>query len=353
MFLFVTGTDRDLEEIDWSELKEESKTYWKNLELGAYLKLTFTAIIGLGFSSLDLVKDCILASKYIGGDYYQSRSIQTFEKDPFWGGITLALVFLPGFALLVRLLSKEGNRSPLRVFIIILASLLFPFTLIFTKLYQLFQFGEEWNRVGTLLTTCENQVETFLQAILQLYILYSRPDREASIFQWLAIIGSFVMIGFGQARAAFANRTAGASMSEDIKKMAKFTFVSSFMIYNFIFTAVYIAIFDKILFFVNYGIIVILPFIYLFLTRLKSSCLPQNDTIKRKLKLIMLSTAFLIVTNACVIGLVLFNMDPIRYSRNFFNTALGIYSAVYLIFFILFLLYAIFSIELPFKDFLK
>ena len=58
----TVGTDRDLEEIDWSELKEESKTYWRNLGWGAYLKLLFTALmIGLAPSAFDLYKDTQLA----------------------------------------------------------------------------------------------------------------------------------------------------------------------------------------------------------------------------------------------------------------------------------------------------
>ena len=116
----------------------------------------------------------------------------------------------------------------------------------------------------------------------------------------------------------------------------------------FIFTAVFIAIVDKILFFASYGIIVILALTYLFLTRFKSSCLPQNGISKRKLKLIMLSAAFLIMTIASIIGLVMFNMDPDSYSKiNAFKTqlggniCLGCFSAFNLIMFIYCLFFAI------------
>ena len=137
-------------------------------------------------------------------------------------------------------------------------------------------------------------------------------------------------------------------MFEDIKKMAYFTTGSFVMICNFINTAVAIAIFDKILFFVSYGIIVIMALTYLFLTGCKSSCLPQNYISRTKLKLIMLSAAFLIMTIAGIIGLVMFNMDPDSYSKiSFFETQsggnfyLGNVSAVNLIFFILCLIVAI------------
>ena len=60
-----------MEDIDWSELKEESKTYWKNLEWGEYLKKFFTSlIIGLVPNSYDLVKDWLLTKQFFDGDYY-------------------------------------------------------------------------------------------------------------------------------------------------------------------------------------------------------------------------------------------------------------------------------------------
>merc|ERR1740122_631037 len=118
------------------------------------------------------------------------------------------------------------------------------------------------------------------------------------------------------------------------------------MILIFIVTAVYIAYIDKILFFVSYGImVVIMALTYLFLTLCKSSCLPQNGISNRKLKLIMLSAVFLIVTIACIIGLVMFNMDPDSYSKIIVfktqsegNIVFGICSAGNLFFFILFLI---------------
>ena len=137
-------------------------------------------------------------------------------------------------------------------------------------------------------------------------------------------------------------------MFEDIKKMARFTTMSFAMIMLFIFTAVEIAIIDKILFFVSYGIIVIMALTYLFLTGCKSSCLPQNYISRTKLKLIMLSAAFLIMTIAGIIGLVMFNMDPDSYSKikdfktqSEGNFLLGFYSAFNLIMFISSLIFAI------------
>jgi hypothetical protein len=73
-----------------------------------------------------------------------------------------------------------------------------------------------------------------------------------------------------------------------------------------------------------------------------SSCLPQNGISKSKLKWIMLSAAFLIVTIDCIIGLVMFNMDPDSYSKLNFsksqltgNVWLGIWSAYNLVLFII------------------
>ena len=138
-------------------------------------------------------------------------------------------------------------------------------------------------------------------------------------------------------------------MFEDIKKTAIFTVLSFVAIFFFIFTAVFIAIIDKILFFASYGIMaVIMALTYLFLTRCKSSCLPQNDISKSKLKWITLSAAFLIGTIAGIIGLVMFNMDPDSYSKTSLfqnqlggNILLGLFSAVNLLYFIICLFAAI------------
>jgi hypothetical protein len=159
------------------------------------------------------------------------------------------------------------------------------------------------------------------------------------------------MIGFGQARAGFADRTPGVHMLVDNLKMAFFTFWCSAMIFIFIATAVVIAHFDKILFFVSYGIMaVIMPLTYLFLTSFKSSCLPQNGISKTKHTRIMLSAVFLIGLIDCIIGLVMFNMDPEKYSKIVYlktqlygNIALGSFSAINLTFFLLCLIFGIFE----------
>ena len=271
-----------------------------------------------------------------------------WEQDSYWGALTLSFTFLPGVALFIRLLqSKEVRKSFFKSIFAILASLIYPLTLFAVKTISLFQFGEEWKRVAALVTACESQVESFLQAGLQWYIMFSRPDRQASFTQLLAVFGSFAMIGFGQAKAAFANITPRATKFEDIKKMAYFTIGSFVMICNFINTAVAIAIFDKILFFVSYGIIVIIALTYLFLTSLKSSCLPKNDISKSKLKWIMLSATFLIGLIDCIIGLVMFNMDPDSYSylktQLYGDIAFGSFSAINFIFFLLCLIFGIFE----------
>ena len=246
-----------------------------------------------------------------------------FEQDLFWGSFTLSFTALPGVALLIRLLqSKEVRKSFCKIIFAISSSLLFPLTLFIVKIISLFQFGEEWKRVATLVTACESQVESFLQAGLQLYVIHSRPDRQVSGIQRMAIYGSLAMIGFGQVKAAFANRTAGKSMSDDIKKMAKLTYWSFYMLAMLIFIAVYINIFEKILFFVNFGIMAVI--MALILTCFKSSCLPQNDINKTKLKFIMLSAALLIGLIDSIIFLVLFNMDPDSFSKlTYFETQLS------------------------------
>ena len=314
------------------------------------LSVMMCSLIGITMKSGESVTfscepDCSLFNQEFdilsGNQAIENVQYSCWEQHLYWGGLTLSFTFLPGVVLFIRLLqSKEVRKSCCKSIFAILASLFFPLTLFIVKIISIFQFGEEWKRVATLVTACESQVESLLQAGLQFYIISIRPDRKASVIQKMAIYGSFVMIGFGKAKAVFANRTpeCHCRMSEDIKKMAIFTFVSFCMFGYHIFTAMFIAIFDPILFFVSYGIMaVVLPLTYTCLTRFKSSCLPQCGISKSKLKWIMLSAVFLIVLIDFIIGNVVFNMDHDSKSRlTYFQTQLwlGIYSAANLIFFI-------------------
>ena len=283
-----------------------------------------------------------------GNQTSENFEYSCWEQHPWWGRFTLFFTFLPGLVLLIRLLqSKEVRKRVWRILFAILASLIFPLTLFMVKIISFFQFGEEWKRVTTLVTLCESSVESFLQGGLQLYIIMARPDRNPTFIQWMAVLGSFIMIGFGQARAVFANRTPGASFLEDTKKMVFFTLGSTFMIFFVIATATYIAIIDKILFFVSYGVIASLSVVYLCLTRFNTSCQPQDGISKRKWKLIMLSIGFLIETVDCIIGAVLFNMDPYGYKKlSYFkshlegNILLVVYSTGNFVLFILCLIKA-------------
>jgi len=294
----------------------------------------------------------------------ENQTIETFEyscleQHPYWGRLTLSFTFLPGVALFIRLLkSKEVRKSVCKIIFALLASLTFPLTLFVVKTISIFQFGEEWKRVATLVTVCEGHIESLLQACLQCYVIYARPDLQASVFQLLAVGGSFIMIGFGQVKAAFANRTPEESACEDIKKIAVFTFSSFAMIGFFVFGAVTIALFDKVIFFVSYGTMAILYLTFLLLTRLKPSCLPQTSSSKKKLKYIMLSVAFFIQLINCIIIHVLFNMDPDSYSKvTFFETQsagnlyIGIYFTPFNLIMVLNCFISAFSEK--FRDFLR
>ena len=253
-----------------------------------------------------------------GNQATENVQYSCWEQHLYWGGLILSFTFLPGVVLFIRLLqSKEVRKSCRKIIYAILASVFFPLTLFAAKIISLFQFGEEWKRVATLITACEGLVESFLQVGLQLYIIFSRPNQDVSTFQAMALFGSFFMISLGQVKTAFANRTSGASTFEDIKEMTCLTFLSLTMIFYLIFTAVFTALIDKIPFFVCCGAIAILPLTYLYLTRIKSSYLLQNGISKRKskLKLIMLSVSCLIGLIAFIICLVMFNMDPESYSK--------------------------------------
>ena len=131
------------------------------------------------------------------------EEIICFEQDPIWGWVTVSFMFLPGYCgvflvtdIIMEILNK--NSSCLRVFLshllAIPSAIIFPLVLIFVKFVCLFNPGTEWKRLNIRVTGLEGALESSFQAILSLFIIFTRADRQPSSVQIGSLVVSLVMI---------------------------------------------------------------------------------------------------------------------------------------------------------------
>ena len=117
-----------------------------------------------------------------------------YEVDIIWGIITLLIVFLPGVRQVAAFIYSKGAFKKLGWFkkMALYVSMLFtfPFQLIFVKFVEPFG-GPEWNKVGSLYSGLEAMWEGAPQLMLQLFIIFSRTDRQPSFIQLISLITSF------------------------------------------------------------------------------------------------------------------------------------------------------------------
>ena len=117
-----------------------------------------------------------------------------YEVDIIWGIITLLIVFLPGVGQVAAFMNSKGAFKKLGWFkkMALYVSMLFtfPFQLIFVKCFEPFG-GPEWSKVGSLYSGMEAMWEGAPQLMLQLFIIFSRTDRQPSFIQLISLITSF------------------------------------------------------------------------------------------------------------------------------------------------------------------
>ena len=125
-------------------------------------------------------RDCVHTGSFITythrGPIIQYEVIECFETDPVGGYMILALIFLPGFLGTADILSGCGRSREH-----ILCWTLFPFfplLLLAAKLVALFNPGEHWKKLTFRLTLAEGAFESKATFILQLYIIFTRADRQ-------------------------------------------------------------------------------------------------------------------------------------------------------------------------------
>ena len=197
-------------------LKKQIKDMFSGISLKPFL-ISLTLFL---FSTYDVGSDGILANSFIGGTIYtknvenqsdpvvenctlvrkifhvseiETEQITTyvydcFEEDPYWGGFTLAFIFVPGLFLWIYFSFRLGrnlygdswfDNCILIGGIISMMALIpaFPVLLLLVKFISIFHKGDEWKKLNDLMTLCEGQLEAYLQVGLQTYIICVRADR--------------------------------------------------------------------------------------------------------------------------------------------------------------------------------
>ena len=128
-----------------------------------------------------------------GTNEVTSYDFACFQKDPFYAIATLAFLLIPSIFTLQALPVSPGKCA--RVAWALLSCMVpFPVLLLTVKAVGLFNSGENWQMLAAGLTQCEGFFESSCQAVLQLYILFTRADRKPSTLQILTISASFLLL---------------------------------------------------------------------------------------------------------------------------------------------------------------
>merc|ERR1711974_207162 len=88
----------------------------------------------------------------------------------------------------------------------------------------IFNHNAQLKELSDLMTLCEGQLESYLQTLLQLYIITSRPDRVPSTTQILSLLGSILMILIGQTKAWYATKPE-PDLLKDLKRKIAIAFL--------------------------------------------------------------------------------------------------------------------------------
>ena len=141
-------------------------------------------------------------------------TFECLEKDVIWGWLTLGLVFIfPGLCQAIFLYAKsdftKGKSCKLKSYISMLLILLIPFfplQVFIIKLLTLLSNGPEMKKIRNLMIYLEGAFESSFQFILQLYIIFTRADRQPSTTQLLSISTSILFMAKAHLEANFADK---------------------------------------------------------------------------------------------------------------------------------------------------
>ena len=128
------------------------------------------------------------------------EEFECLEKDPIWGYLSLTLIFLPGFLGAAVLGDGAGIGIWLGLgcgsvcFLGLLCWPFFPLFAVIVKILELFKPGPNWTLLTKRFTVAEANIESKYQFLLQLFIVFTRADRQPSTTQIFAMFTSLAML---------------------------------------------------------------------------------------------------------------------------------------------------------------
>ena len=138
-----------------------------------------------------------------------------FEKDEYFGYFTLFFVFLfPGMCQALKVFNASDSLKThchktigygISLALLILSPF-FPLQVFLVKLFSFLTNGLEIKKISNVMTLFEATFESNLQFVLQLYIIFTRADRQPSTTQILGLSSSIVFMAKSQLQANFADK---------------------------------------------------------------------------------------------------------------------------------------------------
>lgn len=130
---------------------------------------------------------------------YSTADISSFtfecrEKNKVCAGFTIFFMVLPSINLSLALASRGSWWLPMAITVAILP---FPLTLLLVKLVATVNVGKQFKAVNLMVTKAEARWESSLQFCLQLFIVFTRGDRQPSDIQLFSIGMSVIMMSKG------------------------------------------------------------------------------------------------------------------------------------------------------------
>ena len=264
-----------------------------------------------------------------------------FEYDVFWGLLAILFVLLPGaaFSALNAIKLKQAKSTLFWLFLLLspLTTVLFPLLLISVKILCLFHNGAELTRLNNILTFAEGQIESFCQLGLQIYIIFSRADRQPSLIQMITLPASALMLVRVQVNSFYAKVDA-ASTIEDIKRKLFMAPIFLFKSIFFLGSSMLVAVINPIVFLTHL-------IAYLIVTGLLALALRQFSKKEWYQKIFLI---FVLVIFSWPLGLTIWAMEAVKNSfqdyahihivkNNWFNTLAALIISSEVLYFLLFL----------------
>jgi len=150
---------------------------------------------------------------WTGNDWTPNSLRFTFsclEFDPVFAWFTLAFLLWPGVPFFIFIFKSNKKCIP---FIMIP----FPILLILVKFIAIFHTGKEFKKLVLCMSSIEGTFEAGPQLCVQIFIIFSRGDRQPNFMQWFSLFTSLITVNLPQIEKFNAgNRKAQETQTETL-----------------------------------------------------------------------------------------------------------------------------------------